>query len=344
MNSETARVHGALMTVSLIYGYFYVAVKLLLKIITPSEFILLRFALTTLFVIVIDRVFFRQPLPERRDWPKIAGLGLVGVFLVQILVVVGLHHTTAFHSSLIMATIPIITLILSILGGLEKFHYQKLMGIITGFAGVSVLLFLSAAPGTPLPPTYILGDLIVLLNAIAFSWFLLGSHKILQQYRAFPFMSYCYIVSAGLFIALFVGEGWVTGRTLESFMFLFRMNPVHWLLMMYVVLFASIGSYTLNNYALQRTSTTTVAVYLFIQPVISAVTAYYLLGEPLNAPMIIAALMIFAGIMMVSTVGGKARRIEDPGLSPAPLTSDPEEQSASSLRTGGVSSNLPKDL
>lgn len=321
MGSKTARVHIALITVSTIYGYFYVAMKLLYKTLTPSEFILLRFVLTALTVLWIDRCILKHPLPDRADWPKIAGLGLVGVFVVQILIAWGVHHTTAFHTSLIMATIPMITLIFSIVGGRETFHLYKLTGIITAFAGVSVLLFFSGSPAAPLPDSYLWGDLIILFNALAFSWFLLGSQKMLKKYQAFQFMSYCYIVSAMLFSTLFVGQSLVSGQ-FQELLFFTKMSLNDWLLIGYVVFFASIGSYTLNNYALQRVNPSIVAIYMFIQPIISAVTGFYLLGEPFNLHMAIAMILTFAGVVMATTASGKGFYLRKP-VSEAPPEDDP---------------------
>jgi drug/metabolite transporter (DMT)-like permease len=311
MRSETARVHAALIAVSLIYGYFYVAVKILLKTVTPPQLILLRFVLSAVVVVVIDRVFYKHPLPKGRDFLKISGLGLVGVFLVQILVVIGLHHTTAFHSALIMATIPIFTLVFSIVSRMESFQLQKVIGIVIGFAGVAVLLFFSGTPGAPLPASYLTGDFIVLLNALAFSWFLLGSRTMLQKYKEFPFMAYCYIVSACLFVVFFfAGHLWSQGTL--GLEFLATLTIGQWLLIAYVVLFASIGSYTLNNYALKRISPSIVAIYMFIQPIISAVTGFYLLGEPFNINMALATAITFVGVFLATTRGHCSKKgIED---------------------------------
>lgn len=321
MRSETARVHAALIAVSLIYGYFYVAVKILLKTLAPPQLILLRFVLTAIIVVVIDRVFYKQPLPKGRDLLKISGLGLVGVFLVQILVVIGLQHTTAFHSALIMATIPIFTLIFSIASRLEVFRIQKLIGILVGFVGVVILLFFSGAPGTALPATYLTGDFIVLLNALAFSWFLLGSRSILQRYREFSFMAYCYIVSACLFVVLFFAGHWFSQGSL-GLEFLSKLTGSHWMLIAYVVLFASIGSYTLNNYALKRVSPSIVAIYIFIQPIISAVAGFYLLGEPFNLHMAVATAITFLGVFLATSKG----RWDKKGIEEAESEADPPIQ------------------
>lgn len=325
MRSDTIRVHAALIVNSLIYGYFYVAVKLLFRDISPSEFILLRFVMTAVIVIMIERLFIKHKFPTGSDLLKVIGLGLIGVFLVQILVVWGLHFTTAFHSALIMSTIPILTLLFSIILGRETFHIQKLGGIFIGFVGVAILL-LSKNPDTPLPPEYIKGDLIVLLNAVAFSWFLLGSQKMLQKYNSFTFMAYCYIFSALLFSVLFVGDNMVTQKV-TGLDFVPGMNFGAWSLMAYVVIFASIGSYTLNNYALRRLNPSIVAVYMFIQPVISAATGFYLLGEPFNMQMAAATVITFAGVMLATTASHKGFYLRKNGSnSPERLDAEQTEE------------------
>ncbi len=329
MCRQAVRVHTALLSVSLIYGFFYVAVKWLLQTYMPGEIILLRFVLTALIVLLIERIFIRTPLPTGSDLLKVIRLGLLGVFLVQILVVWGLHNTTAFHSALIMATIPILTLLFSILAGRETYHIQKVLGIITGFAGVSVLFFFSKSPDAPLPENYLWGDFIVLLNAAAFSWFLLGSQKMLEKYNSFSFMAYCYIVSAALYLGVFTFESVVTAGKI-GFGFLTQMDWLSWALIAYVVLFASIGTYTLNNYALRRVTPSIVAAYVFIQPLISAVTGYYLLNEPFNMQMALATFITFLGVMLATTANHKGiyLRKNQPEATALPDESDSQEEPA----------------
>lgn len=320
---KTARVHTALITVSSIYGYFYVAMKLLYKTLAPSEFILLRFVLTAVVVILIDRFVLKHPIPDKADWPRIAGLGLVGVFVVQILIAWGVHHTTAFHTALIMATIPLFTLIFSIASGRETFHVYKLVGILIAFTGVSILLFFSGSPDAPLPDGYLWGDLIILLNALAFSWFLLGSQKILQKYQPFQFMAYCYITSAALFTALFAGQALVS-RQFEALLFFTKMTGNDWLLIGYVVVFASIMSYTLNNYALKRVNPSIVAIYMFIQPIISAVAGFYLLGEVFNWHMAMATAITFAGVVIATLHAQKGHYLRKAAVDPQAMA--PQEK------------------
>jgi len=299
MFSPMVRVHAALLLVSLIYGYFYVTVKLLFKTITPAELILLRFLLTAILVTGIDQFVLKNPPPQRQDLPVICKLGLLGVFVVQILVAAGVNLTTASHSALIMATIPIFTLLISLIKKQESFQPIKLAGVITAFIGVVILLMFSGSPSAPLPPHYMVGDLIVLLNAFAFAWFLVGSREILSRYSSFSFMAYCYIVSAALFSVCYLGGEQILYHQF-GLGFLQHLGWQTWLLILYVVVFASIGSYTLNNFALKRTSPTVVAIYIFLQPMISAATGYYVLGEHFTVGMAIAGILTFIGLLLTT--------------------------------------------
>jgi drug/metabolite transporter (DMT)-like permease len=191
---------------------------------------------------------------------------------------------------------------------------------------VAVLLC-SGSPKDPLPAHYLLGDAIVLVNAIAFSWFLIGSRSMLEKYPPFSFMAYCYIISAVLFSTLYV-TGNQIGQGSLGLEFLSTMGWQQWLLMAFVVLYASIGSYTLNNFALQRTRASVVALYIFVQPVISAIAAYYLLGEPFTTSMATATAITFLGVMMTTTTGYlktiPADVVLEAAKTPANRSSDPK--------------------
>ena len=136
MDSSALRIHSALLMVSAIYGFFYVAVKILLQDIHQSELILMRFVLTALIVGIFEFLVVKSRFTSKRQMLKVFGLGFLGVFIVQILLVLGIQKTTAFHSALIMATIPILTLTFGLFLKREKFRWQKLVGILFAFAGV----------------------------------------------------------------------------------------------------------------------------------------------------------------------------------------------------------------
>jgi drug/metabolite transporter (DMT)-like permease len=295
---QTLKVHGALVAISAIYGIFYIIVKLLLQDIREYELILARLSLAALIAFTIELIRYRTRFQSLSDFLKVISLGLLGVLIVQSLVVLGVSRTSVFHASLLMSTIPVQTLMFGMLVGREPFQFHKFIGILTAFLGVGWLVFMRN-PGTTLPPGYLIGDLFVLLNALSFSWFLIASKPILERYPAFSFMAYCYLVSALVALAL-LGSIRLQAPTALPISGLFHLTLRDWALLLYVVVLASIGTYTLNNYALKRTAPSTVAVYIFVQPILSAILGYYLLGEGFTVPMALAGLLTFTGIVLAT--------------------------------------------
>ena len=72
-----------------------------------------------------------------------------------------------------------------------------------------------------------------------------------------------------------------------------------WLAVLYIILAPTVGAYYLNAWALARVSPSTVAVYIYLQPLIAFALAPLILGESWNSRTWIASLLIFAGVAVV---------------------------------------------
>jgi drug/metabolite transporter (DMT)-like permease len=73
-----------------------------------------------------------------------------------------------------------------------------------------------------------------------------------------------------------------------------------WLVILYVILLPTAGAYYLNAWALSRVPPSTVAVYIYLQPLIAFALAPLILGESLSSHIVIASLLIFAGVIVVT--------------------------------------------
>lgn len=306
---ETLKVHGALILVSTIYGFFYVVVKLLLREIGEQELIFYRLILTALFAGVIEICFIKTRFQSKYDIFHLVVLGLLGVLVVQALVISGIHRTTTFHSSVIMALIPIITLLMSVAKGYEPLSKKKLLGSLLAFSGVALLITLKVG-NAPLPEGFLIGDILVLANATAFSYFLIGMRPLIQKYNAFSCMAYTYLISAIAALVILLGVNpLLLGQQPVSFEPLFALSPLGIALLGFVVLGASLGSYTLNNYALSKTTPSTVAIYIFIQPIISAWLGVTLLNEPFHPLMALAGGLCIIGVWLALLGKKKASQL-----------------------------------
>ena len=73
-----------------------------------------------------------------------------------------------------------------------------------------------------------------------------------------------------------------------------------WLSFGYVLVFTTFLAYLLNNFALQKTNPSVVSIYIYLQPVIATVIALILSKDTLNLEKVIAGILIFTGIYLVS--------------------------------------------
>jgi drug/metabolite transporter (DMT)-like permease len=77
-----------------------------------------------------------------------------------------------------------------------------------------------------------------------------------------------------------------------------------WLAVLYIILLPTVGAYYLNSWALARVAPSTVAIYIYLQPLIAFALAPVLLGERLSWRVVIAAGLVFTGVLVVT---GRAR-------------------------------------
>lgn len=286
-----SRAHLALLLTTIIYGIFYVGIKILVVEIPPWDVFLLRLLLATPLFFILEKLFFNTRIASKKDLLKITGLGLIGVTIVQLTIVMGLKHTSVFHTGFLVGTAPMITLILSVLLRQERLSWEKCLGIGIAFAGL--MLLLSARGGKAhLPPDYLLGDAIVLLNIIGWSLYLILSRPLLAKYPPFSLSAYAFICSGIITLPWMVFlSGSVPGVGLS----------LHgWLWMAYVVVLSTIVTYFLNYYGLSRLSASTVSVYVFLQPIVTAITAHWLLGEEITLLMLLEGLMIIVGVAIAT--------------------------------------------
>jgi drug/metabolite transporter (DMT)-like permease len=73
-----------------------------------------------------------------------------------------------------------------------------------------------------------------------------------------------------------------------------------WLAVAFIIIFPTVVAYYLNAWALTRVPPSLVAVYIYLQPLIAFGFAPLLLGEKWSGRTIVAAMLIFGGVALVT--------------------------------------------
>lgn len=281
--------YAALLVVQISFGTFPVVGKLVLAVLPSVALVGIRIGIAALIFYVFQRTRGSLRLAEKRDYLLMAVFGFLGVALNQLLFVKGLSLTTASNASLIAVTIPIFTILVGALIGTEKLSKAKAAGIILAAVGV---IFLIDPRKASFSAETTLGDLLVVLNSLSYGIYVATSKSAVSRNGAMRSITWIF-----LFAALFcVPLGAFSLSTIE----VENVRLSIWLMAFHIAVAATALPYFLNAWALARVEPSTVAVFVYLQPVIGFLMAVVFLGERIGANFIIAAALIFAGVFLVT--------------------------------------------
>ncbi len=286
---------AALVVVQTLFGLLPVAAKLSFATFHPLALGAVRVAAAGVILWAIQAAVAKRTVDLGRDGWQVALLALLGVVLNQTLFVVGLQKTTAINATLIITTIPVVTYALAVLLRRESWGPVRALGMGLAFAGVVYLIGMS---GYQFGWDSALGDLLVFLNCFSFSLYLVLSKPMATKVNPLNLMAWQFIMAAVVMVPLGVYFGAVEQVQVAGW--------VAWALVAYIVLGPTVATYVLNATALRRVSSSTVAVFIYIQPVFTTIFAWWLLGEELTWRLLPAAALVFAGVGIVARRSARA--------------------------------------
>ncbi|MGC6487956.1 MAG: DMT family transporter [Planctomycetota bacterium] len=298
-----ARVHLALLTVSLLFGCHFVFTKRVLEAVPVDSWVLLRVAAATcLLVPLAIWRRGRRPLPGARALLLLSVASFLGVTLNQVLFSEGLVRTTPEHSAVVTAAIPTWTLLIAVGIGQERLRGRQLLAIACALAGVLYLLGVDEwlrDPGAGFAGDTAVGDLLTAANGFAFA-----AHLVLMRRvgRALdPWTTVAVLFLQGLLmIALW------SGPALELEHAAAVLQPPTLWFALYTILGATVLTYVLNTWALRHTESSKVALYINLQPIVAA-ALNCALGAPAPDHRFFVALTLVGLALWLQTRGGGAR-------------------------------------
>ena len=231
-----------------------------------------------------------QLKPIRRpDWPLLIISSALGLIFNQWLFVKGLSLTTAINSTLISTSIPVATLLVGIVLQTDRATLRRLFGIALSAAGVLMLIGPGRASFSSVTRA---GDLLIVANSFCYGAYIAVSKDLVRRYSALNVITWIFLVASIATIP--VGIFSLTQISIHE------ISLGVWLAIAYVIVLPTAGAYFLNAWALARVPPSTVAVYIYLQPLIAFVLAPIVLGEAIGPRAIISSLLIFAGVLVVT--------------------------------------------
>jgi len=289
MNRNLALILAA--STAVIYGIsFTVAKEVMPQYIKPFGFILLRVSGATI-LFWISSLFIIKEKIKLTDFGRIFIAAIFGVALNMLTFFKGLSLTTPISASVIMVTTPILVLSLSSIFLKEKASIKKLIGIFIGLIGAVFLI----AYGKNLDEgnNEFLGNLFVFINAVSYALYLILVKGLTKKYHPITLAKWLYLIGLVLIIPFGIKE--LNQVDFNS------MPTVIYLKAAFIVVFTTFISYLFNLLAIKKLKPTTVSIFIYLQPVIATIYALLVQSDTINSIKIIATLLIFAGVYLVSS-------------------------------------------
>jgi drug/metabolite transporter (DMT)-like permease len=164
----TASDWAILVLLSFLWGGSFLFAKIAVAEVPPFTIVLIRVAGGAL-VLAVAVKFLGLGMPrERAVWARFLTLSMLSNVIPFSLIVYGQTQIGAGLASILNATTPLFTLIVThLVTQDEKLTPMRLAGVMAGFAGVTIMLGPSAASGLSGP---LLAQLAVLLAAFSYGW------------------------------------------------------------------------------------------------------------------------------------------------------------------------------
>ncbi len=291
----------------LIWGANFSVQKAVFAYLQPGGFLFARYLIMPLAAaaLLCWRHGRHWPRLPRADLWALLRLGLAGHLLHVGLVTYGIHWSTAFSSSVILACGPIFTLLILRWYGLEQLNRAQVVGV--GVALLGVLLFLSdkltggqwRAGG---------GDLVLLVACSFFSYYTVAAKPLIERHGGVVVMTYAVLLGSGPVVAFSLPAALAVDWAQVPL-------PI-WLALLWAVLVSAFLGWLVWGHVNAVRGVARTAPLMYLMPPVAGLVAWWLTGERFTAIKLAGAAVALAGVAVAQFSSAPRDTVRD---APAPV-------------------------
>jgi len=271
----------------MLFGTSVPVIKLGLGFIPPDTFVALRFSFASAIIVFLLR---------RRGWVQldlfrsrqiwiigfINALGYVTQFQGQLV-------TSSSNAALIISTAALMIPLLSLIYLDERMGMRKVAGVSSGFIGTALVV--TRGQALNLGSSEVLGDLLILGTAVTITLVFVLSKDLVEQKGGRAVTGGIVLVTTLLLLPT-VPFDW--NQSINP-------APAAWFYVLFLAVFATVGAYYFFMKGLESVSPTVSSIILPIEVVVAVVLSVIIFADPFNLYSGTGALLIIAGVVLVST-------------------------------------------
>lgn len=275
----------------LTWGSAFPGIRSALEVYRPWHLALLRY-LTASLVMALIAVARGMRMPRAADFPRLFVTGLFGIGLYNITLNYGAQGVSAASACFLVNTLPIQTTLLSMLVLGERIDRLGWLGMLVGFAGVTLIAF-GEGGSLSLEPH----ALVILFSAFCSAVYLVVQKPLLSRYTSLEAVSWAIWTGTASMLPFGVGlPEAVAAAPLR-----------HTLTVMYLGVVPAALAYFCWSWILGKTSASYASSILYFTPLAALVIAWLWLGETPGGLSIAGGALALSGVVVVNRLA-KHRR------------------------------------
>ena len=236
-------------------------------------------------------LFMPKEKVDKKDLPKIFLASMLGLFLTQISFLKAIQITTPLDTAIITAITPIFTMFVAAIALKEPITLKKAGGVAISFVGV-IFLILNTVHAAGVAETKPFGIVLMIFNCLFFASYLGIFRPLIAKYNVVTFMKWMFLFSMLVAVPLNIKE---------MVHIDFSVMPTNYRLELgFLILFSTFIAYFLIPIGQKHLRPTVISLYAYLQPLIATITSIYLGMDHLSWQKIVAAALVFTGVVLVN--------------------------------------------
>ena len=297
----------AALVLILVWGANFSVQKAIFQALSPGGFLFVRYLIMPVAatLLLCFRFGTRWPRVSRSDAFALLRLGLVGHLLHVGLVTYGIHWSTAFSSSLILACGPVFTLLILHWHGDEALTRGSVAGVAVACAGVVVFLSDKLFGGHWQASA---GDLVLLVAASFFSYYTVAAKPFIERLGGVTVMTYAVLFGSLPVVALSLPAG-IGVRWAD-------VSPVIWAGTFYAVIVSAFLGWIVWGWVNAVRGVGPTAPLMYLMPPIAGLVAWAATGERYTAIKLVGAAITLGGVALAQFTSAPRDPVRE---APAPV-------------------------
>ncbi len=276
-----ASVLGAL----ILWSSSFVAIKFAYTTYPPLTLAVVRFVVATLILGLLTLLPKNRVKLEKKDIFTVAVCGLTGIMLYAVLQNIAMQWTSASSATLIIASYPIITLLMESLIYKKKLSVVKIIAVLIAIVGVVILAYVKAETRIE---GELLGILLLVLAGVVWAVYNFMTKKVVNRYPPITLLFY-----STLFGTIFMLPLALLERAQWQ-----QPTAVSFLCMMFLGVFCSVIAFLLYNHGLKTMAPSTITSMLNLVPIFGVFFSWLLLGEQVTLRKFVGGAIVIFGVML----------------------------------------------